>query len=60
MCFKYSKNILEYFLYLIWTTKWSEFESRWGKNFYFSMSSRPARGSTQSPIQWVKRAVSQG
>jgi hypothetical protein len=27
-----------------------DFESRWGKNFYFSMSSRPALRSTQSPI----------
>jgi hypothetical protein len=29
-----------------------------GKNFHFSMSSRPAPGSTQPPIQWVSVALS--
>jgi hypothetical protein len=29
-----------------------------GKNFHFSMSSRPALGSTQHPIQWVPGALS--
>jgi hypothetical protein len=28
--------------------------------FHFSMSSRPALGSTQPPIQWVAGAVSPG
>jgi hypothetical protein len=28
------------------------------KNFHFSMSSKPALGSTQSPIQWVPGAPS--
>jgi hypothetical protein len=28
------------------------------KNFLFSMSSRPALGSTQPPIQWVPGALS--
>jgi hypothetical protein len=28
-----------------------EFESRKGKNFHFSISSRPALGSTQPPIK---------
>jgi hypothetical protein len=31
-----------------------------GKNFHFSMSSRPALGSTQPPIQWVPGAPSLG
>jgi hypothetical protein len=30
------------------------------KNFLFSMSSRPALGSTQAPIQWVPGALSPG
>jgi hypothetical protein len=30
------------------------------KNFHFSISSRPALGPTQSPIQWVVGAVSPG
>jgi hypothetical protein len=30
------------------------------KNYYFSMSSRPALGSTQPPIQWVPGALSRG
>jgi hypothetical protein len=30
------------------------------KNFHFSMSSRPALGSTQPPIQWVPGALSPG
>jgi hypothetical protein len=30
------------------------------KNFHFSMSSRPALGSTQSPIQWVPGILSLG
>jgi hypothetical protein len=30
------------------------------KNFHFSMSSRPALGSTQPPIQWVPGARSRG
>jgi hypothetical protein len=29
-----------------------------GKNFHFSMSSRPALGPTQSPIQWAPWALS--
>jgi hypothetical protein len=35
------------------TTEGSEFESWRVKNFHFSMSSRPALGSTQPSIQWV-------
>jgi hypothetical protein len=31
-----------------------------GKNFYFSMSSKPALGPTQTPIQWVPGALSSG
>jgi hypothetical protein len=31
-----------------------------GKNVHFSMSSRPALGSTQPPIQWVPGALSPG
>jgi hypothetical protein len=31
-----------------------------GKNFHFSMSSRPALGPTQHPIQWVSGAFSLG
>jgi hypothetical protein len=30
------------------------------KNFHFSISSRPALGSTQPPIQWVPGALSPG
>jgi hypothetical protein len=30
------------------------------KNFHFSMSSRPALGSTQPPIQWLPGALSPG
>jgi hypothetical protein len=30
------------------------------KNFHFSMSSRPALGSTQPPIQWSPGALSRG
>jgi hypothetical protein len=30
------------------------------KNFYFSMSSKPAVGSTQPPMQWVTGALSPG
>jgi hypothetical protein len=30
------------------------------KNFHFSMSSRPAVGPTQPPIQWVSGALSPG
>jgi hypothetical protein len=30
------------------------------KNYYFSMSSRPALGSTQLPIQWVPGGLSRG
>jgi hypothetical protein len=30
------------------------------KNFHFSISSRPALGSTQPPIKWVPGALSQG
>jgi hypothetical protein len=30
------------------------------KNFHFSMSSRPALGCTQLPIQWVPWALSSG
>jgi hypothetical protein len=30
------------------------------KNFHFSISSRPALGSTQPPIQWVPGALSRG
>jgi hypothetical protein len=37
-----------------------EFESRWGKNFHFSVSSRSALGSTYPPIQWVPAALSSG
>jgi hypothetical protein len=38
----------------------SEYESSVGKNFHFSMSSRPALGPTQPPIQWVPRVLSPG
>jgi hypothetical protein len=38
----------------------SEFETRWGKNFHFSTSSRPALGPTQPPIQWISEALSPG
>jgi hypothetical protein len=31
-----------------------------GKHFHFSMSSRPALGPTQPPIQWVQRTLSPG
>jgi hypothetical protein len=31
-----------------------------GKNFHFSMSSRPALGPTQPPIQWVLGAFLPG
>jgi hypothetical protein len=31
-----------------------------GKNFHFSISSRPALGSTQPSIQWVPGALSSG
>jgi hypothetical protein len=31
-----------------------------GKNFHFSISSRPALGPTQPPIQWVPGALSSG
>jgi hypothetical protein len=30
------------------------------KNYYFSISSRPALGSTRPPIQWVPGALSRG
>jgi hypothetical protein len=30
------------------------------KNFLFSMSSRPALGPTQPPVQWIPGAVSSG
>jgi hypothetical protein len=30
------------------------------KIFHFSISSRPALGSTQPPIKWVPRALSRG
>jgi hypothetical protein len=30
------------------------------KNFHFSISSRPALGSTQPPIKWVPGALSWG
>jgi hypothetical protein len=30
------------------------------KNFYFSISSRPALGSTQPPIKWAAGALSRG
>jgi hypothetical protein len=30
------------------------------KNFLFSMSSRPALGTIQPPIEWVPRALSLG
>jgi hypothetical protein len=29
-------------------------------NFYFSISSRPALGSTQPPVKWVPGALSRG
>jgi hypothetical protein len=31
-----------------------------GKNFHFSMSSRPTMGPTQPPIEWVPGAISPG
>jgi hypothetical protein len=45
-----SKHILTC-IYLGWTTERSS-PGR-VKNFHFSMSSRPALGSTQPPVQWV-------
>jgi hypothetical protein len=30
------------------------------KNFHFSITSRPALGSTQPPIKWVSGALSRG
>jgi hypothetical protein len=40
---------------------WQGFDSRQGeKIFLFSMESSPALGPTQSPIQWVPAALSQG
>jgi hypothetical protein len=41
-------------------TEGSEFKSRGGKNFRFSVSSRPALASTQPPIQWVPGILSPG
>jgi hypothetical protein len=43
-----------------WTAKVSEFEFRWGKNFYFSMSSTQSLGSAQPPIQWIPGVLSPG
>jgi hypothetical protein len=37
-----------------------EFESRYGKNILFSITSRPALGSTQPPIKWVPGVKRQG
>jgi hypothetical protein len=36
-----------------WMTEGSEFESGRVKNFLLSISSRPALGPVQPPIQWV-------
>jgi hypothetical protein len=43
-----------------WTTEESSSNSGRAKNFLFSMSSRPALGSTLPPIQWVPGALSLG
>jgi hypothetical protein len=42
-----------------WTTRGSGSPGR-VKNFHFSISSRPALGSTQPPIKWVPGALSWG
>jgi hypothetical protein len=42
-----------------WPRGWSLSPSR-GKNFVFSMSSRPVLRRTQPPIQWVPGALSLG
>jgi hypothetical protein len=41
-----------------WTAKVSESNPGGGKNFHISISSRPALGSTQLPIQWIPEALS--
>jgi hypothetical protein len=56
-CYITSDRILTMLKYVEstgWTTGGREFESREGqKNVHFSISSRPALGSTQPPIKWV-------
>jgi hypothetical protein len=42
-----------------WTTEESGFDSRYGQEILlFSITSRPALGSTQPPIQWDPEATS--
>jgi hypothetical protein len=44
-----------------WMIRILGFDSRWGLwIFLFTTASRTALGPTQPPIQWVKRALSQG
>jgi hypothetical protein len=45
----YNTNILQFL-----------FSHNGGKNFHFSVPSRPTLGPTQPPIQWVSEAFSPG
>jgi hypothetical protein len=44
----------------VWATAGSKLGPRRIKNFHFSISSRPALGPTQNPIQWVPGTLSSG